>query len=173
MEKRIYYTRDEAQAAAEAFIQENGGRIDRQTATIDHKARGLEESDSFTANVPSWSGEAPAVRVVDSHGQTAALFGYWTTESKAYADALARSRSAVAAWNSDAFCVEGESAEGVAAFMARPDVEEWTYKPGELEPEDWATLAAWLDLEPEDPAAIHQFVARDGERLTICFRGEF
>lgn len=174
MEKIIYYTLDEAREAAEAYVQEHGGRIDTRTATIDHKAHDLEESDSFTQRVSCWSGEVSAVRVEASHGRTAALFGYWTSESAEMQDAAARAWGAVAAWNADAFSVENGTTEDVAAFITRPDVEEWTYKRGELEPEDWDALAARLDLEPAEPAAIHQFIAREsGEKLTICFSDEF
>lgn len=166
--KKIYYSQDEAKQAVKDIMAENANyTVKNGSLELDYD---MEESDSFRELVHGWSGETAAYVIEDENGETVARIGYWGTESVELARARRDVDGAVATWNADPFSVEGESIEGVAEFITREDVDEKVINDSDVDEEEWANLAAKLDLNPDDTYVIHTFTARNHtEQLIICY----
>lgn len=165
--KKIYYSENEAKQAAENIMNENANYT-MKTGSMD-LGNGEEESESFASLVGTASGETAAYVIEDERGQIVAKFGYWDTESVELAQARKAVEGAVATWNADPFCVEGEIVEDVAEFISREDVDEKVVNDSDVDEEEWANLAAMLDLNPGDMTVLHIFESRDNtERLYLC-----
>ena len=88
MRKELYYSLYDAECAAFSYAQGHNGLVVGHEVellpvrgSIDDRSRIDYEDSRFTKNVPTWSGEVAAVRVVDKDTYCEiALFGYWDDE---------------------------------------------------------------------------------------------
>lgn len=86
MKQKIYYSLYDAECAAMVFVNENIGSsiLRNQTGNYDYgridDGANADEDDRFVRNVGCWSGEMPAIVVVDAAGQIIGKFGYWDDE---------------------------------------------------------------------------------------------
>lgn len=88
MRKELYYSLYDAECAASAYAKDHNGLVVGMDVellplrgVIDDRSRIDYEDRRFTKNVPTWSGETAAVRVIDKDSyQDIALFGYWDDE---------------------------------------------------------------------------------------------
>lgn len=171
--KKIYYSQSEALEAALELKKENPNYtvLSGKFLNLDYD---VEQSDSFSELVKSWSGEVAAYEVLDERGQIVAKIGYWDTESVELARARRDVYGAVATWNADPFNVEDEYLEGVAEFVSRDDVSEQVINEGDINDDEWERLLGLLDLEVGDTSIVHVFRELNGnEQLTLCYSQDF
>lgn len=94
----------------------------------------------------------------------------WERWRENYAEARGEVWGAVACWNSDPFCVEGENIREVAQFICRNDVSCAEQTAEDMDPYEWEVLCRSVDLTPERCKKIRTFHRPEtNEVLTICY----
>ena len=178
--KKIYYSQSEALEAALELKKENPNYTVLSGKSLD-LSYDVEQSDSFSELVKDWAGEVSAYKVLDERGQIVATIGYWDTESVELARARRDVKGAIANWGDGVFTVDDDdSADEIAQFITRIEVEESILREGDLYDGHWASLLGELDLKVGDISIIHVFNTRDDyrddyeyRRLVLCYAQDF